>query len=145
MNPVGGHTYGLSPDACQTEIDGVAWEAYQRVEQPGYLSAQDDWFFKQTSHDLLAYTWDEDSNVGAFEETDEQETLQDTDTFLGNTKTKKQQIKPLLMIGYTQGILDGLMTMDFFVLLAEKKRSSLPLEEKTSLPKISRLHCAISL
>lgn len=91
MNPTGGHTYGLSPDACQTEIDGVAWEAYQRTQQPGYLSAQDGWFFKQSTDDLLAYTWDEDSNVGGFEETAEQETIQNSDTFIGNTKTKKQQ------------------------------------------------------
>lgn len=91
MNPTGGHTYGLSPDACQTEIDGVAWESYQRTQQPGYLSAQDDWFFKQSTDDKLAYIWDEDSNVGAFEETDEQETLDTSDTFIGNTKTKKIQ------------------------------------------------------
>ncbi len=91
MNPVGGHTYGLSPDACQTEIDGVAWESYQRKQQPGYLSAQDGWFFKQSEEEMLAYTWDEDSNVGAFEELDEQATIPDTDTFLGNTKTKKMQ------------------------------------------------------
>jgi hypothetical protein len=43
------------------------------------------------STDLLAYTWDEDSNVGGFEETAEQETIQNTDTFIGNTKTKAQQ------------------------------------------------------
>jgi len=91
MNPIGGHTFGLSPDACQTEIDGVAWEKYQRTMQPGYLSAQDGFFFQQSSTELLGYTWDEDSNVGAFEETDEQETIADSDTFLGNTKTKKVQ------------------------------------------------------
>lgn len=81
----------MSPDACQTEIDGVAWETYQRSQQPGYLSAQDDFFFKQSSTEMLGYTWDEDSNVGAFEETDEQETIADSDTFLGNTKNKKVQ------------------------------------------------------
>jgi len=91
MNPQGGHTYQLSPDSCQTEIDAVAWESYQRVQQPGYLSAQDSWFFKQSSSELLAYTWDEDSNVGGFEETDEQEEITDSDTFIGNTKTKKMQ------------------------------------------------------
>lgn len=91
MNPQGGHTYALSPDACQTEIDGVAYETYQRTQQPGYLSAQDSWYFKQMSTSLLAYTWDEDSNVGAFDETDEQEELANTDTFIGNTKTKRQQ------------------------------------------------------
>lgn len=91
MNPTGGHTFGLSPDACQTEIDAVLWESYQRTQQPSYLSAQDSWFFKQSSSDLLGYTWDEDSNVGGFDEIDEQETIPDTDTFIGNTKTVKMQ------------------------------------------------------
>lgn len=91
MNPQGGHTAALSPDAVQTEIDGVAYEKYQREQQPGYLSARDEFFFKQSSESLLAYTWDEDSNVGAFSETDEQEELTDTDTFIGNTKTKRMQ------------------------------------------------------
>jgi len=91
MNPTGGHTAGLSPDAVQTEIDSVAFETYQRTQQPGYLSAADAWFFKQSSENMLAYTWDEDSNVGAFDETDEQEELSNTDTFIGNTKTKKMQ------------------------------------------------------
>lgn len=40
---------------------------------------------------MLAFTWDEDSNVGAFDETDEQEELTDSDTFIGNTKTKRMQ------------------------------------------------------
>lgn len=91
MNPQGGHTYNLSPDACQTEIDGVAWEKYQRKQQPGYLSSRDEFFFKQSTERLQAYTWDEDSNVGAFDETDEQEEFTDTDTFIGNTKTKRMQ------------------------------------------------------
>lgn len=91
MNPQGGHTFALSPDACQTEIDAVLYEKYERVQQPGYLSAQDSWFFKQSNSNLLGYTWDEDSNVGGFVETDEQEEITDTDTFLGNTKTVKMQ------------------------------------------------------
>lgn len=91
MNLQGGHTYNLSPDACQTEIDGVAWERYQREIQPGFLSGRDEFFFKQSQEPLLAYTWDEDSNVGAFDETDEQEEITDTDTFIGNTKTKRMQ------------------------------------------------------
>lgn len=91
MNFTGGHTAGLSPDAVATEIDGVAWEKYQRAEQPGYLSSQDSFFFNQDTTELLAYTWDEDSNVGGFDETDEQETIADTDTRIGNTKTKRQQ------------------------------------------------------
>ena len=65
------------------------WEKYQAKQQPGYLSAQDEWFFKQSNEPLLAYTWDEDSNVGGFDETAEQEELADSDTFIGNTKTKK--------------------------------------------------------
>jgi len=91
MNPVGGHTFGLSPDAAQTEIDSVAWETYQRTQQPGYLSATDSFYFKQSESSLLGYTWDEDSNLGAFVETDEQETISDTDTFIGNTKTVTMQ------------------------------------------------------
>lgn len=91
MNYTGGHTSGLSPDATQTEIDGVAWEKYQRTEQPGYVSATDSFFFMQDTIEMLAYTWDEDSNVGGFEETDEQETILSTDTRIGNTKTKRQQ------------------------------------------------------
>jgi hypothetical protein len=91
MNPIGGHTSGLSPDATQTEIDSVAWEKYQRSEQPGYVSAQNSFFFMQDTTNLLAHTWDEDSNVGGFDETDEQETIADTDTRIGNTKTKRQQ------------------------------------------------------
>lgn len=91
MNPQGGHTYNLSPDACQTEIDGVAWENYQREQQPGYLSSRDSFYFKQSTEALLAYTWDEDSNVGGFDEIDEQEEFSDSDTLIGNTKTKRMQ------------------------------------------------------
>lgn len=91
MNPQGGHTGQLSPDAVQTEIDGVAYERYQREMQPGFLSARDEFFFKISDEPLLAFTWDEDSNVGAFDETDEQEEIANTDTFIGNTKTKRIQ------------------------------------------------------
>jgi len=91
MNPQGGHTYNLSPDACQTEIDGVAFETYQRKEQPSYVSAGDEFFFKQSSEPMLAYVWDEDSNVGGFNETDEQEEITNDDSFIGNTKTKRMQ------------------------------------------------------
>lgn len=91
MNPTGGHSFGLSPDACQTEIDSVAWESYQRKQNPGNISAQDEFFFKQSSSELLGYTWDEDSNVGGFDEIDEQEVIPDTDTFIGNTTNVKMQ------------------------------------------------------
>lgn len=91
MNPQGGHTYNLSPEACQTQIDAILFENYQREQQPGYLSANDDFFFHQSTSNLLGYTWDEDSNVGAFGELDEQEEFSDTDAFIGNTKTVKMQ------------------------------------------------------
>jgi hypothetical protein len=91
MNPQGGHTYQLSPDACQTAIDGVAYENYEREQQPGYLSAKDSFFFQQSTDTNLAYIWDEDSNVGGFDEADEQEELVNSDTFIGNTKSKKMQ------------------------------------------------------
>jgi len=67
------------------------FEKYQRLQQPGYLSAQDPWFFKQSASPLVGYTWDEDSNVGGFDEVDEQEEITDSDTLIGNTKTVKMQ------------------------------------------------------
>lgn len=87
----GGHTAGLSPDAVKTGIDAVMYENYSRVDQPGYVSANDPFFFKQDSTDKLAFIWDEDSNVGAFQKTGEQEEILTTDTFIGNTKTKWSQ------------------------------------------------------
>jgi len=91
MNNTGGFTAGLSPDAVQTELDAVAYESYQRQEQPSYLSSRDEFFFKQSTTDSYAHVWAEDSNVGGFIETEEQETIADTDTIIGNTKTKKIQ------------------------------------------------------
>lgn len=90
MNPIGGHTTGLSPDAVQTAIDAVAWESYMRDEQKGNVNARDEFFFNQQQANEMVYIWDEDSNVGAFIETDEQEDLQTSDTRIGNQKTKRQ-------------------------------------------------------
>lgn len=90
MNNIGGHTTQLSPDAVQTAIDAVAWEEYMREQQPSYLSAQDEYFFKQSGDSKMVYVWDEDSNVGSFDETEEQEDILDTDTRIGNQKTKRQ-------------------------------------------------------
>lgn len=87
----GGFTTQLSTDACRTAIDGVMWEEYTRDQQPAYLSAMDDFFFKQDSLDKIAFIWDEDSNVGEFQQTGEQEELLNTDTFIGNQKTKVSQ------------------------------------------------------
>lgn len=91
MNPVGGHTFNLSPDACKTAIDAVMFETYSREENPGYLSAGNDFFFKQDTTDKLAFVWDEDSNVGEFSETGEEEEIPNSDTRIGNTKTKLSQ------------------------------------------------------
>lgn len=89
MNPTGGHTAALSPDATKTAIDGVMYEEYTREQQPGYLKATDSFFFKQgTTEGKTHFIWDEDSNVGAFQETGEQEEILNTDTFIGNQKTK---------------------------------------------------------
>jgi len=87
----GGHTTGLSPDATQTAIDGVAWEEYMREQQPDYLSARDGFFFRQTDADEMVYIWDEDSNVGAFNEIGEQEDVPSDDTFIGNQTTARQR------------------------------------------------------
>lgn len=87
----GGHTGNLSPDAVKTAIDGVMWEEYTREQQPGYLSATNDFFFKQDSTSRYAFIWDEDSNVGMFQKTGEQEEILSTDTFIGNQKTKFSQ------------------------------------------------------
>lgn len=88
---VGGFTTTLSPDACQTAIDAAMWEEYTREQQPGYLRATDSFFFKQGSLEKIAFIWDEDSNVGAFQATGEQEEILDTDSFVGNTKNKRSQ------------------------------------------------------
>ncbi len=87
--PTGGHTAQLSPDDCQTAIDEVMYETFTRTEVPSYLSAQDGWFFKQDSIDSMAWIYDEDSNVGEFAETGEQEEVVSTNTRIGNTKTKR--------------------------------------------------------
>ncbi len=91
MQPNGGHTFGLSPDACKTAIDAVMYETFGRTQQPGYLRASDSFFFRQDTTDKLAFIWDEDSNVGAFQKTAEQEPINNTDTFVGNQKTKLSQ------------------------------------------------------
>ena len=67
------------------------WEEFTREQQPGYLSALNDFFFKQDSTSRYAFVWDEDSNVGAFQKTGEQEQIHSTDTFIGNQKTKFSQ------------------------------------------------------
>jgi len=92
MNPQGGHTGNLSPDAVKTAIDAAMYEKFSRTMQPGYISASDSFFFKQSGTDgKTAFIWDEDSNVGEFQETGEQEEILNSDTFIGNQKTKNSQ------------------------------------------------------
>lgn len=85
----GGHTANLSPDDTQTAIDEVMYEEFTRTAIPGYLSAQDGFYFKTDSIDSMAFIYDEDSNVGEFNETGEQEEIVSTSTRIGNTKTKR--------------------------------------------------------
>lgn len=89
MAYTGGHTANLSSDDCQTAIDEVMYEEFTRTDVPSYLSAQDGQFFKTDSIDSMAFIWDEDSNVGEFDETGEQEEIVSTSTRIGNTKTKR--------------------------------------------------------
>lgn len=91
MNGSGGFSAGLSPDAVKTAIDGVLYEEFSREQQPGYLRASDNFFFKQDTTDKVAFVWDEDGNVGAFQATGEQEEILNTDSRIGNTKTKFSQ------------------------------------------------------
>ena len=65
------------------------YEEFTRTAVPGYLSAQDGFYFKTDSIDSMAFIYDEDSNVGEFEETGEQEEIVSTSTRIGNTKTKR--------------------------------------------------------
>lgn len=89
MPAVGGHVANLSPDDTQTAIDEVMYEEFTREMVPGFLSAQDAWFFKTSPTDSMAFIYDEDSNVGEFEETGEQEEVISTSVRIGNQKTKR--------------------------------------------------------
>lgn len=90
MFPTGGFTSLLSPDACQTAIDSIAWEEYMRELQPGYLSARDNFFFKPMNDDKMVHVWDEDSNVGSFQQTGEQEEILNSQARIGNQKSARQ-------------------------------------------------------
>lgn len=89
MDAIGGHTANLSSDDTQTAIDKVMFEEFTRAEVPGWLTAQDPWFFKTSPTESMAFIYDEDSNVGEFEETGEQEEVISTSTRIGNQKTKR--------------------------------------------------------
>lgn len=61
-----------------------------RSEQPSYLSAREEFFFKQSQAQEYTYVWEEYSNIGPFEETNEQETIVNAEVRIGNQKTKNQ-------------------------------------------------------
>ena len=90
-NPIGGFTGELSPDAVSTAIDEAMYEEFTREEQPAYLRATDDFFYKQSGMPGLSFIWDEDSNVGEFQKTAEQEEILNTDTRIGNQTTVTSQ------------------------------------------------------
>ena len=86
MQPTGGHTGGLSPDAVQTEIDAVLYDTEaERSMQPSYVGAVSGTFFKQGSTDLRKFIWDEDAAVPNLDEQAEQTAVKAVDTFIGNT------------------------------------------------------------
>ena len=84
MNPTGGHTTELSPDACETAIDAVARERYDRMGQPSALTVMDPTFFRQEVFNSNAHIWDEYSGIPILEEHQEQEIVKTIDVFLGN-------------------------------------------------------------
>jgi len=59
------------------------YEEFTAEQVPAYLSAQDGFFFKTDSIDSMAFIYDEDSNVGMFEEVGEQGEIPRTDTRQG--------------------------------------------------------------
>lgn len=91
MNPTGGHTYALSPSAAQTAIDAALFDSYTREQQPGYVRATDDFFFKQDRTDTLAFIWEEDQGVSNYQKTGEQEEILNSDSRLANQTTKLSQ------------------------------------------------------
>ena len=88
-NIVGGFTPDLSPDAVSTAIDAVLYENYDRERQPSYLSARDEMFFKVGGIDTWTFIYDEDQNVGMFEEHAPQAEVITTDSRIGNQTTAR--------------------------------------------------------
>lgn len=83
----GGHTGGLSPDAVQTEVDGVIYTTEaERSMQPSYVGAPSTVFFQQGTTDLRKFIFDEDAAVPNVDEVNEQEEVPTVNTFIGNTK-----------------------------------------------------------
>ena len=89
MEPVGGLTTLLSPDNAQAGIDGVAFEVYEREEQPAVLSSRNETFFNQKPMNSMAWIWDEYSGVPNIESVDEQENIPTVNVFIGNQTIKR--------------------------------------------------------
>ena len=89
MQPQGGFTGELSPDAVRTAIDLALYEKYERTMQPQYLSADNSMFFKDISDSMngISIIVEEDSNVGEYDAIGEQEEIPNSDTFIANKKT----------------------------------------------------------
>ena len=93
MQPQGGFTGELSPDAVRTAIDLALYEKYERTMQPQYLSADNSMFFKDISDSMngISIIVEEDSNVGEYDAIGEQEEIPNSDTFIANKKTIDSQ------------------------------------------------------
>lgn len=87
--PTGGFSTLLSPDACQVAINTPMYETFDVFEQPSYASARDSILFHTSPIDTISFIWDEDSNVGVFDEVSEQEEVPITNSFIGNQATKR--------------------------------------------------------
>ena len=86
-NITGGHTEGFSSAAAQTELDTILFTEFEREESPDYLSSRNELFFKQISRDRKSFIWQEWSNVGEYEEHEEQEDIKRTDVRTANKTT----------------------------------------------------------
>lgn len=91
MQYTAGFSGQLSPDAVLARINEALYEEFTREKNPSYLSATDSMFFQQGPTVGAGFIWDEDSNVGAFQETGELEQIVSSNTFVGNSKTVLSQ------------------------------------------------------
>jgi len=79
---------GLSANIVKTRLDNVVRDEFERMEQPDELSARNTTFFNQKTIDRQARVYEEQSNVGAFEELAESEVQRDTTVRTLNTTTR---------------------------------------------------------
>lgn len=86
-NYTGGYTGQLNPNQVHTSIDDVMWERFEREQVPQYLRAEDILFFNQGPTIGDSFIFEEDGNVGEFNETSEQEEILSEDSPNGNKTT----------------------------------------------------------